>query len=86
MNLQITSSTISKSGQLAVPAMLKKSLGLKNNDKVIWNIDPVNKTATLKASPKDWGEYLSGLGKDVWKDVDVEKYIKDLRQDRKFDD
>ena len=85
MDLQIASSTISKSGQLAVPALLKKILDLKNSDKVIWNIDPINKTATLKPAPKLWGTYMSGLGSNTWKGVDVEKYIKDLRQDRKFE-
>lgn len=85
MNPQIASSTISKSNQLAVPALLKKLLGLEAGDKILWNIDPINKTAQVKIAPKLWGSYMSGLGSDTWKGVDVEKYIKDLRQDRKFE-
>lgn len=85
MNPQIASSTISKSNQLAVPALLKKLLGLKSGDKILWNIDPVNKTAQVKAAPKLWGTYMSGLKSGIWKGVDVEKYIKDLRQERKFE-
>ena len=84
MDLQVVGSKISKSGQLPMLSSLKKALGLKNNDRVIWNIDPVTKTAKLKPAPKDWGKYMSGLGKHVWEGVDVEKYIKEGRKDRTF--
>lgn len=84
MEIQTVSSTISKSNQLAVPSLLRKTLNIKAGDKVIWNIDPVSKTAKIKAAPKDWGEYLSGLGRHVWKGVDVEKFISEGREDRKL--
>lgn len=84
MNLQIASSKLSKSNQLAAPALLRKYLDLKPGDKIIWSIDPAQKTAKVKAAPKFWGTYMSGLGSNVWKGVNVEKYIRDLRKDRKF--
>ena len=82
MSLQIKSSTISERNQIAVPALLRSILGLKPGDKIIWSIDSKNKTAKVKAAPRDWGNYLSGLGKDLWKGVDVEEYIREGRQDR----
>lgn len=82
MNSQITTSTVSSANQTAVPALLRSILGLKQGDKLIWNIDSITKTAKVKAAPRDWGSYLSGLGKNIWKDVGVEKYIKEGRRDR----
>ena len=32
-------------------------------------------------NPRDW-DLLYGLGQEVWKDVDAQTYLEDLRQDR----
>jgi len=84
MNLQIYKTTLSKSNQTAVPAWVINQMGLTAGDKLIWSIDPVYKTAKIKTLPRDWGSYLNGLGKDVWKGTNVEKYIKQGRKDRKI--
>lgn len=84
MNLQTYKTTLSKSNQTAVPTWIIEQMGLTAGDKLIWKIDPIYKTAKIKAYPRDWGEYLCGLGKEVWEDVDVEEYIKKGRQDRKI--
>ena len=84
LQLQTVSSTLSKSNQFAAPALLRKLLEIEAGDKILWNIDPVKKTAQVKPAPKDWGIYMRGLGKHLWKDVDVEEYIKEGRKDRKL--
>ncbi len=83
MGLQIASSTISEANQTAVPSLIRSSIGAKPGDKLIWQLEPGKKTAKIKVAPQDWGNYLSGLGKEVWKGVDVDKYIKQGRRDRK---
>ncbi|MEK7472548.1 MAG: hypothetical protein AAB625_00775 [Patescibacteria group bacterium] len=84
MNLQTYKTTLSRSNQTAVPAYIISKLGLTAGDNLIWNLDPVYKTIKIKQAPKDWGEYLSGLGSGTWKNIDVEEHIKQGRQDRVF--
>lgn len=38
-----------------------------------------NKLKHLKI--KNWAEYSRGLGKEIWQDIDVDTYIKDLRDE-----
>ena len=85
MNLQTYKTTLSKSNQTAVPAYVINKLGLSAGDNLIWNVDSAEKTVSVKIAPKLWGTYLSQIKTNVWDKVDVEKYIKDLRQDRKFE-
>ena len=84
LQLQTTSSTLSKSNQFAAPVLLRKLLDIEAGDKILWSINPVNKTAQVKAIPRDWGEYLSGLGKHLWENVDVDRYIAEGRQGREI--
>ncbi len=85
MNLQTYKTTLSKSNQTAVPAYVIDKLGLSAGDNLIWNVDSTEKTVNVKVAPKLWGTYLSQIQTNVWDNVDVEKYIKDLRIDRKFE-
>ena len=41
-------------------------------------------TVEKKRKRRDWGKYMLGLGKDVWKGVDVDAYIREGRRDRKL--
>lgn len=84
MNLQTYKTTLSKSNQTAVPAYVISKLGLSAGDNLIWNIDPSEKLVSVKVAPKLWGTYLNQIKTDTWNGINVEKYIKDLRQDRKF--
>ena len=89
MNLQSTSTTISKVKQTAVPSWIMAKMNLEPGDKLLWYIDTSGKNnehevISLKPLPKDWGKHMRGLGKHLWKDVNVEEYIKKGRQDRKL--
>lgn len=85
MNLQTYKTTLSKAKQTAVPAYIINKLGLNTGDNFIWSLASDNKTLNVvPVQSQKLGDYLSGLGKYLWKDVDVEKYIKEGRQDRTF--
>lgn len=85
MNLQTYKTTLSKSNQTAVPAWIIEQMGLTAGDNFIWNIEEDKKTLKIIPIPtQKMGDFLSGLGKEVWEGVNVEKYIKDGRQDRVF--
>lgn len=77
-------STVSVSNQTAIPSLIRKILGLKPGDRLLWKIDKAEKIVKLKPLPRLWGTYMRGLGKEVWEGIDVEKYIKEGRKDRKI--
>ena len=85
MDLQIVSTTVSRANQTAVPSLVRKILKVKKGDKLIWSINKNTKAVQVKTQIKDLGTYMSGLGKDIWEGVDVEEYIREGRQDRKFE-
>lgn len=74
--------TISDANQTAVPSLVRKALNVKQGDKLVWQIDQTSKTVVVKEAPKDWGLYLLGSGKGVY--GNVEKYVDELRRDRKL--
>lgn len=85
MNTQInpvTLTTISVVNQTAVPSLVRKILKVKQGDKLVWQIDESSRTVIVKEAPKDWGTYLLGAGIGAY--GDVQKYIDDLRRDRKL--
>lgn len=82
MNSQMTTTTISSANQTAVPSNVRKKMNIKAGDKIVWQIG--NDGVTIKILPSDWGSYMKGLGKEVWKGVDVKKYIEDGRKNRSF--
>lgn len=84
MNLQTYKTRLSRAKQTAVPAHVIKVLGLTPGDNLIWDLETDKKTVKVTPIPAKLGDYMSGLGKDVWKGIDVEKYIKEGRKDRVF--
>ena len=37
--------------------------------------------AVAEAKPASWTKQMLGLGKDIWQEVDIETYIKNLRSE-----
>lgn len=84
MQTQTVTTTVSSANQSAIPSGVRKTLGLKPGDKLFWQIEPKKKEVKVKAAPKKWGDYMQGLGKEVWKGIDTDKYLKESRKDRKI--
>lgn len=82
MKIQTTATKLSNVNQTAVPSSVRKVLNLKKGDKILWEIDINSGSAKITTLPKNWGTYMRGLGAEVWKGVNVEEYIKELREDR----
>ena len=76
------SSKISSRTQTSAPANVLSALGLKTGDRLIWEIDSKSKQTIVRATPKNWGSYLRGLGADTWDGSDATEYVKKLRRDR----
>lgn len=84
MDSQIISTTISIVNQTAIPSLVRKKLELKPGDKLLWEVFPGSEKVVIKPSPRLWGTYMRGLGKNVWSNISPNRYIKQLRKDRKI--
>ncbi len=76
-------STLSRKYQTVIPSQIRRLLQLKAGDTIIWQITQYKNQTQAIASPKPqkWTEYTRGLGKSIWKDVNIEDYIRKLRSE-----
>jgi len=81
--MQQIQSTISPKYQTVVPARVRKLLKLKAGDRIIWRLisTPTQPKVLAEPMPRNWSKYTLGLGKNVWQQVDIDKYIENLRQE-----
>lgn len=64
---------VSSKNQIALPAEVRKELGIKCGDTLYVGV--VGKHLMLFKEPEDWVEYLRGLGKEVWEGIDAQEYV-----------
>lgn len=74
---------ISNRNQTVVPAKIRKALKLQSGDKLIWRLVQIGEDIKIIAEPKvkNWANYTKGLGKHIWKNIDIDSYIKGLREE-----
>jgi len=68
-----TSVKVSAKYQIAVPQIARKKLNIQKGDRLL--VDVQDGVIVLIPEPKRYTEYLQGLHGDIWKGVDIEKYI-----------
>lgn len=73
----LTTLTISPQGQITIPKDWRKYLSLEPGKKVLaqLKIQDKSRVVTLVPDPKNWADYVAGLGQDVWNMVDVDEYL-----------
>lgn len=83
VDFPIEKTRISSRNQTVVPAKIRRKLGLKKGDKLAWRIVKIGNDYKIMAEPepKSWADYTLGLGKHTWKNINVEEYIKNLRDE-----
>lgn len=81
--MQQIQSTISQKYQTVVPAQVRKLLNLKAGDRLIWRLvqTPDKPKILTEPVPKNWAKYTRGLGKDIWQNINIDRYIQSLRQE-----
>ena len=72
-----TSVKVSAKYQIAVPQIARKKLNIKKGDRLL--VDVQDGVIVLIPEPKRYTGYLQGLHSEIWKGVDVQKYINDER-------
>ena len=74
---------ISGKNQTVVPALIRHALKLKSGDTLLWRLIKVGTKQKIIAepSPKHWATHSLGRGKDVWKKINIDEYITNLREE-----
>ena len=80
MNTQ-TILSVSPQGQLTIPKKWRDILGITKGKKIYANLNKQynTKTVILSPEPVSWAQYSAGLCKEIWKGVNIKKYIKKQR-------
>ncbi len=71
---------MSEANQTAVPTQARKKWNLKPGQKLMWDLS--GDVMKVMPMPTNWAKYMKGLGSEVWKGVDIKKYIDEMREDR----
>ena len=69
---------VSSRYQIAVPAEVRKKLGIKRGDHLV--IDVRGHSILLLPEPSDYSEHLRGLHREVWDGQDPQKYVVQERE------
>ncbi|MCC7117801.1 MAG: AbrB/MazE/SpoVT family DNA-binding domain-containing protein [Anaerolineales bacterium] len=70
MNISVK---VSAKYQIAVPQMARKQLNIKKGDRLI--VDVQDGVIVLIPQPKRHTDALQGLHSEIWRGVDVQKYL-----------
>ena len=73
-----TTVKVSAKYQIAVPQIARKKLNIKKGDHLL--VDVQDGVIVLIPQPKQYTNYLDGLHREIWKGVDVEKYVNRERE------
>ena len=75
--MSTTSVKVSAKYQIAVPQIARKKLNIKKGDRLL--VDVQDGVIVLIPEPKRYTDYLQGLHSEIWKGVDIQKYVDDER-------
>lgn len=76
--MAVTSVKVSARYQIAVPRIARKKLNIKKGDRLL--VDVQDGVIVLIPQPKRYTDYLAGLHSEIWKGVEVQKYLNGERQ------
>lgn len=69
---------VSSRNQIAVPAEVRKELGIKPGDRLLVTVR--DGQIIMTREPDDWIEHTRGLGHEIWDDVDPVEYVHSERE------
>ena len=70
---------VSSKYQVVIPKEAREKVGLGKGDTLI--VDVENDVITMRRRPESFTEYGRGLHRDVWEDVDADRYLEELRRE-----
>ena len=69
---------VSTKYQITIPQIARKKLNIKMGDHLL--VDVQDGVIVLIPEPKRYSSSLQGLHSEIWKGVDIQKYINDERE------
>lgn len=69
---------VSKKHQIAVPAEVRRRLGIKSGDELLVEIR--GSYVVLLPRPSDYSQRLRGLHREVWEGVEPQEYVRQERE------
>ena len=64
--------------QLIIPKKFREKIGIGPGKEVLLEI--LGNTIMMKPRPENYTQYMCGLGKDVWDDIEATEYVKRERE------
>ena len=64
--------------QLIIPKKFREKLGIGPGKEVLLEIS--GKTILVKPKPENYTQYMCGLGKEIWENIDPKEYVKKERE------
>lgn len=68
---------VSNRYQIALPSLARKQLNIQAGDRLL--VDIQEGMIVLLPQPENYAEYLAGLHKDIWQDLDTDAYLEQER-------
>lgn len=72
--------TLSSKNQIVIPKEAREFIQLKPGDKLLLTVSTTGHLLLWK-SPKDYTTHMAGLGKELWQNVDIGRYVKKIRKE-----
>jgi len=69
---------LSSRHQVVIPKKVRKELGLHAGDQLVVEIE--GEKVVLHPRPKNYTDYMLGLGKKVWQNIDATEYVRKERE------
>jgi len=69
---------LSSRHQVVIPKKVRKELGLHAGDQLVVEIE--GEKVVLHPRPKNYTNYMLGLGKKVWQNIDATEYVRKERE------
>lgn len=73
-------SRVNEDSSIKIPEEIIIKAGLRPGIEIIWLYDEETMQILLMEKPKDFAQAMKGLGKEIWRDIDVNAYVKEERE------
>lgn len=69
---------VSRKYQIVIPKQTREALNINRGDKLVVSVK--DGQIIMKPMPNNYTEYMRGLHKEVWEDVDTAEYLEEERK------
>ncbi|OGC22646.1 hypothetical protein A2310_07795 [candidate division WOR-1 bacterium RIFOXYB2_FULL_37_13] len=71
---------LSSKNQIVIPKEIREAVHLKTNDRLCLTVSSGGSIMLWK-KPKNYTKYLERRGENIWKGIDIDKYVETIRRE-----